>query len=59
MQDRAPRWERWVVVDLATGRPLAFEGKRLVFCSYPEASFWLSERYGAATRFAVRDVRKL
>jgi hypothetical protein len=59
VQDREPRWERWVVVDLATGRPLESEGERLAFCSHPEASFWLSERYGAATRFAVRDVRKV
>jgi hypothetical protein len=59
VRDREPRWERWVVVDLATGRPLESEGARLAFCSYPEASFWLFERYGPAARYAVRDSRKL
>jgi hypothetical protein len=57
--DREPRWERWVVVDLATGRPLEAEGERLGFCSYTEASFWLCERYGPLARYAVRDSRKL
>jgi hypothetical protein len=59
VQDREPRWERWVVVDLATSQLLEFEGKRLGFCSYPEASFWLSERYGPLTRYVVLDSRKL
>lgn len=59
VQGREPRWERWVVVDLATGRPLESEGERLAFCSYPEASFWLCERYGPVARYAVRDSRKL
>ena len=50
----------WMIVDLHTGEPLKVEGTSdpLEFCSYREASFWLSEKYGQAiSSYAVRNSR--
>jgi hypothetical protein len=49
-------------VDIRTAEPLKVEGSDdpLEFCSYREASFWLSEKYGSGiSSYAVKDSRRL